>query len=172
MGELVTGTTSDITVSGTGYILTQDSTGSMFLIKGGKLSVSADGQLKIDDKYSLYSSIRASDTDQLTIDADGRVSNKLDGKTLGRLDIVSVYGGDAVSGRVVSADEVVSNGGQIQASGEDMFEVHHGFRQGSGADITEQMVNLTMLKQQYFSASKVLTHASDYREQLNSLLER
>jgi len=160
-----TGSTTDLAVSGDGFIELMGPSGRELLWRGGGLQVNADGYLAATDGTPLQAMISVPNgATGLSIAADGTVSASVNGaaQQLGQIDLVMPRATeDLVSvgnGYYESADS--SRLDAVRPGQDGVGTLVQGSLESSNVELTDEMTNLLML-QRAFAANAQVVQAGD-----------
>jgi flagellar basal-body rod protein FlgG len=172
-----TDSTFDFMISGDGFLEVSMPDGGVAYLRGGTLSVNADGLLSTRGGLPLKPNIDIpNDIQKLILTSDGRVqiqtSRSATPFEAGRLDLVrfiSTAGlqpmGDGLYKATTQAGEPISG----RAAQDEFGEIRQGYLEASNVKMVDEMVSLMIAQRAYEASSKVIQASDEMLGMVNNL---
>ncbi len=172
---IATDNNMDVAVDGSAFIEVVDRSGNSYLSRGGRMTVSDEGYLQLQEGYFLSGMIlMPDDATSLSVSKQGEITAKTRNDqdiNLGVIDMVkpiNVTGLEKKAGGVFAAG---SNAGDIIRVTDGSSKIMQKSVELSNVDLTEELVQLMLAQNMYKANSNVININSTVSQWLSDLLQ-
>jgi len=175
-GKIIsTGNEMDIAVDGDAFIELVDNAGKPYLGRGGRMQVSPDGYLQMQNGYYLSGMILVpSDISDFKVTEDGYITGKNSSghqMDLGIIDLVKPVSSNGITEKTGGVFFAGPNAGSVVRVSDGSSKILQKSTELSNVDLTEELVKLMLAQNMYKANSNVININSTVSQWLSDLLQ-